>query len=77
MNPDSTSAIVSKVWKYAHVLKNAGVGSGDYAEQIRIVAEVAARTTAIDHLEAELDRQISRSNRLRQSTLASAFTRRL
>ncbi len=42
-------------------------------EQHQIVAEVEARTTAIDHLEAELDRQITRSNRLRQSTLASAF----
>lgn len=40
----------------------------------RILDEVEARTTAIDHLEAELDRQITRSNRLRQSTLASAFT---
>jgi type I restriction enzyme S subunit len=44
------------------------------AEQHQIVAEVEARTTAIDHLEAELDRQITRSNRLRQSTLASAFS---
>jgi type I restriction enzyme S subunit len=43
------------------------------AEQHQIVAEVEARTTAIDHLEAELDRQITRSNRLRQSILASAF----
>jgi type I restriction enzyme S subunit len=43
------------------------------AEQHQIVAEVEARTTGIDHLEAELDRQITRSNRLRQSTLASAF----
>ena len=42
-------------------------------EQRQIVAEVEARTTAIDHLEAELDRQITRSNRLRQSTLRSAF----
>ena len=39
----------------------------------QIIAEVEAHTTAIDHLEAELDRQITRSNRLRQSTLASAF----
>ena len=31
--PDSSS-IVSKVWNYAHVLKNAGVGYGDYVEQI-------------------------------------------
>lgn len=43
------------------------------AEQHQIVAEVEARTTAIDHLEAELDRQITRSNRLRQSTLRAAF----
>jgi type I restriction enzyme S subunit len=47
------------------------------AEQYQIVAEVEARTTAIDHLEAELDRQITRSNRLRQSTLASAFRGKL
>jgi len=31
---DKSSAIVSKVWNYAHVLKNAGVGYGDYVEQI-------------------------------------------
>ena len=46
-------------------------------EQHQIVAEVEARTTAIDHLEAEINRQITRSNRLRQSTLASAFSGRL
>ena len=33
MSQDSAS-IVSKVWNYAHVLKNAGVGYGDYVEQI-------------------------------------------
>lgn len=43
------------------------------AEQHQILAEVEARTTTIDHLEAELDRQITRSNRLRQSTLSAAF----
>ena len=43
------------------------------AEQHQTVAVVEARTTAIDHLEAELERQITRSNRLRQSTLGSAF----
>ena len=47
------------------------------AEQHQIVADVEARTTAIDHLEAELDRQITRSNRLRQSTLAAAFSAQL
>lgn len=30
----NSSAIVFKVWSYAHVLKNAGVGYGDYIEQI-------------------------------------------
>lgn len=43
------------------------------AESHPIFAEVEARTTAIDHLEAELDRQITRSNRLRQSTIQAAF----
>jgi len=32
--PDNSASIVSKVWNYAHVLKNAGVGYGDYVEQI-------------------------------------------
>lgn len=50
------------------------LGLPPLAEQHQIVAEVEARTTAIDHLEAELDRQITRSNRLRQSTLAAAFS---
>ncbi|MEZ5324263.1 MAG: hypothetical protein R3F19_04285 [Verrucomicrobiales bacterium] len=44
-----------------------------YTKQPQIVTKVEARTTAINHLEAELDRQITRSNRLRQSTLATAF----
>jgi type I restriction enzyme S subunit len=47
------------------------------AEQHQIVAEVEARIAAIDHLEAELTRQITRSNRLRQSTLAAAFSGKL
>jgi type I restriction enzyme S subunit len=42
-------------------------------EQRQIVAEIEARFTVVDHLEAELDRQINRSIRLRQSALASAF----
>jgi type I restriction enzyme S subunit len=53
------------------------LGLPPLAEQHQIVAEVEARTSAIDHLEAELDRQITRSNRLRQSTLASAFSDQL
>lgn len=34
MTNDSSASIVSKVWNYARVLKNAGVGYGDYVEQI-------------------------------------------
>ncbi len=30
----STSEIVNKVWNYAHVLRDDGVGYGDYVEQI-------------------------------------------
>lgn len=33
MSSDSSSSIVSNVWNYAHVLKNEGVGYGDYVEQ--------------------------------------------
>ena len=29
---DNSASIVSKVWNYAHVLKNAGVGYGDTIE---------------------------------------------
>jgi len=47
------------------------------AEQNQIVAEVESRTTAIAHLEAELDRQITRANRLRQSALSTAFSGKL
>jgi type I restriction enzyme S subunit len=55
------------------ILSEVAVPLPPLAEQHQIVAEVEARTTAIDHLEAELDRQITRSRRLRQSALASAF----
>ena len=34
MSSDQSASIVAKVWNYAHVLKNAGVGYGDYVEQI-------------------------------------------
>ncbi|YCM45356.1 hypothetical protein V2O64_04885 [Verrucomicrobiaceae bacterium 227] len=45
--------------------KKAGTTLSAVAEQLQIVAT--------NHLEAELDRQIARSNRLRQSTLHEAF----
>ncbi len=44
------------------------------AEIPQIIEAVEARTTAIDHLEAELDRQITRASRLRQAILANAFS---
>ncbi len=31
---ENTSAIISKVWSYAHVLRDDGVGYGDYLEQL-------------------------------------------
>ena len=34
MSNDNSASIVSKVWNYVHVPKNAGVGYGDYVEQI-------------------------------------------
>lgn len=43
------------------------------AEQQQIVAEVEARTSAIDHIESGLDQQLARASRLRQSILSSAF----
>jgi type I restriction enzyme S subunit len=58
-------------------IRSVNLGLPPLAEQHQIVAEVEARTTAIDHLEAELDRQITRSNRLRQSVLSDAFAGRL
>ncbi|MCU0795645.1 MAG: hypothetical protein MUF31_06880 [Akkermansiaceae bacterium] len=44
------------------------------AEQHQIVAEVEARTTAIDHLEAELNQQISRGSRMQRGILSCAFS---
>ena len=55
------------------IIRNVRVPLPPLPEQRLIVAEVEARTTAIDHLQAELEYQITRSNRLRQSTLADAF----
>jgi hypothetical protein len=34
MPNDSSASIISKIRNYAHVLKNAGVGYGDYVERI-------------------------------------------
>ncbi len=70
----NSSFIVSKVWNKTHILKNAGVGYGDYVENLQIVAEVEARTTAIDHLEAELDSQNTCASQLRRGILDSAFS---
>ncbi|NET39595.1 MAG: hypothetical protein F6K19_47820 [Cyanothece sp. SIO1E1] len=45
-----------------------------FAEQQQIINEVEVRTTAFDHLEVELDKQLLRANKLRQSILSDAFT---
>ena len=45
-----TSFIVSKVWNYAHVLKNAGVGYGDYIEQITYEELIARDKANLDIL---------------------------
>jgi len=42
-------------------------------EEQQIVAEAEARNSAIDHLEAELDKQLTRAIALRQSILENAF----
>jgi type I restriction enzyme S subunit len=47
------------------------------AEQHQIVVEVEARTSAIDHLQVDLETQISRSVKLRQSILSYAFSGRI
>ena len=47
------------------------------AEQFQIVAEVEVRTSVIDNLETETNRQITRADMLRQSILSTAFSGRL
>jgi hypothetical protein len=64
--PDS-SAIVSKVWNYVHVLKNAGVGYRDYVEQISypILSKftgVTAEGPSCDLLSAALNQRDGRVN---------------
>ncbi len=34
---DVTSTLTAKVWNLAHVMNNAGVGAGDYVEQVTIL----------------------------------------
>jgi type I restriction enzyme S subunit len=47
------------------------------AEQYQIASEVEVRISAINHLDAEIDAQIIRSERLRKSALQEAFRGRL
>ena len=46
MSNDNSATIVSKAWNYAHVLKNAGVGYGDYVEQITSAPRPCAAPTS-------------------------------
>ena len=43
----SASEIVNKVWNYAHVLRDDGVGYGDYVEQINIDTQSLKTYSAI------------------------------
>ena len=47
------------------------------AEQQRIVAEVERRLSVIDKLEAAVEANLTRADRLRQSILGQAFSRKL
>jgi len=57
------------------VLSSFPIPLSPLAEQHRIVAEVEARTSSIDHLEGDLDQQLTRAIKLRQSILASKFNK--
>jgi hypothetical protein len=70
-DPDSRSLPVFSFHTPEHLLEL--VQQPYTLRECQIVAETEARTTSIDHLEAELDRQITCSNRLLQSTHKSAF----
>lgn len=67
--PDSTS-IVSKVWNYAHVLKNAGVGYGDYVEQITYLLFLKL---ADEMTEMGFDNPISDASLNREVTCSNVF----
>lgn len=60
MNNVSTSEIVNRVWNYAHVLRDEGIGYGDYVEQLtyliflkmsseRTTGELEGESLAADH----------------------------
>jgi hypothetical protein len=55
-------------------LEDCGGDYGDYVEHRCFVANGESSTTAIDHIDAELDWQITLSNRHRQTTPKSALT---
>ncbi|MBC2604233.1 hypothetical protein [Puniceicoccus vermicola] len=67
------------VYKVSEDCNSALAWHENIAEQYQIVAKSEARTTTttIDHLDVEFDRKITRSNRLRHSTLAAAFSGRI
>ncbi|WPJ97529.1 restriction endonuclease subunit S [Coraliomargarita algicola] len=46
-------------------------------EQQQIIAETEARLTSIDHVESELDQQLLRASKLRQSILSNAFNAKI
>jgi hypothetical protein len=46
----SAAEIVNKVWNYAHVLRDDGVGYGDYVEQITYLIYRNGKTYAFDRM---------------------------
>lgn len=60
-----------------NLLANLDVPLPPMAEQKRIVAEVERRLSVMDELEAAVEANLTRANRLRQSILSQAFAGRL
>ncbi len=58
-------------------LKSLPLGIPEVGEQLQIVAEVERRLSVIEELEATVEANLTRADRLRQSVLALAFSGRL
>ena len=59
------TALVSKLWNYCSILRDAGLSYGDYVDR---------RLSVVEELEAMVTTNLQRATRLRQSVLQKAFT---
>ena len=59
------TALVSKLWNYCSILRDAGLSYGDYVDR---------RLSVGEELEAVVTTYLQRATRLRQSVLQKAFT---